>query len=66
MTKPLLGELAKVLDDQLRDLSELRRQRHEFRERIIAMDEEEIDLLVGIERTKTEIARRKAEVYWQL
>lgn len=47
-----IEQLKRVLADQRQDLAEVRKKRREHKERIAELDVEEIELLLGIEKTE--------------
>ena len=47
-----IEQLKRVLADQRQDLAEVRKKRRDHKERIAELDVEEIELLLGIEKTK--------------
>lgn len=47
-----IEQLKRVLADQRQDLAEVRKKRRDYKERIAELDAEEIELILGIEKTK--------------
>lgn len=47
-----IEQLKRVLADQRQDLAEVRKKRRDHKERIAELDAEEIELILGIEKTK--------------
>lgn len=57
----IIDQLRMILDDQSEDLADVRRERKELRERSIELDAKEIELRLGIEKTREELRKHGVE-----
>lgn len=59
----VIDQLQLVLGDQLKELEDIRSQRHESLGRVSELDAREIEVLIGISKTKNliEIIKEKRE-----